>query len=277
MADGGPMRLVIGAWKEGQARTEAALAAAETAFDYLARIARFRKMLSLPAGRIQEKPEDEIARRMLRSVRRIGDADLTPMAAVAGTLADFVADGLLERGMTKVVVDNGGDVAVRLSGNESVTIGIRPDIRQQEISHVLRLDARLPSWGIATSGLGGRSFTRGIASAVTTISREASMADAAATAIANVCFVVDDRIVQVPAEDLDPNTDLMGIPVTVRVGSLSPEKVAMAVQNALLKAEALKKAGAIIGALIACQKIFAVTEGFHELTISSPLCKRGDA
>ena len=256
----GPMRLVIQAWKDGQLQIETAKEAGKISFSFLERVARLRRLLSVPANDIQELPDDKIARKMIQSTKAIGDKDLTPMAAVAGTIADFVADWLFDRGMTKVVVDNGGDVSVRLSRSESVTVGIRSDILRQEISHVLRLDAQQASWGITTSGVGGRSFTRGIASAVTAIARNASMADAAATAIANACYIDDERIVQVPAEQLDPDTDLIGVPVTVQVGPLGPEKISIAVMNALQKAERLSRADVIIAALIASGNIFSSTE-----------------
>jgi ApbE superfamily uncharacterized protein (UPF0280 family) len=166
--------------------------------------------------------------------------------------------------MTKVVVDNGGDIAVRLRGREAVTIGIRTDIRRPAVSHVIRLDSRSASWGITTSGVGGRSFTRGIASAVTTIAGKASVADAAATAIANACMVEDKEILQVPAQQLDPNTDLIGIPVTVKVGALSSDKIRLAVQKALQKAEHLSQKNIIAGALIAAGANVATTANMQE-------------
>jgi ApbE superfamily uncharacterized protein (UPF0280 family) len=264
MVDCGPMRLVIQAFKDGQPQTDPAQEAAGDALIYLERVARLKKTLSLPAHRIRKLPEDEIAVRMCRSVLAIGDDDLTPMAAVAGTIADFVADRLYRQAMSKVVVDNGGDIAVRLRGRESVTIGIRTDIRRPAVSHVIRLDSRSASWGITTSGVGGRSFTRGIASAVTTIAGTASVADAAATAIANACMVADNKILQVPAQQLDPNTDLIGIPVTVKVGALSSDKIRLAVQKALQKAEHLAQKNIIGGALIAAGANVATTANMQD-------------
>jgi ApbE superfamily uncharacterized protein (UPF0280 family) len=264
MVDCGPMRLVIQAFKDGQPQTDPAKEAAGDALSYLERVARLKKTLSMPAHRIRKLPDDEIAVRMCRSVLAIGDDDLTPMAAVAGTLADFVADRLYRQGMTKVVVDNGGDIAVRLRGREAVTIGIRTDIRRPAVSHVIRLDSRSASWGITTSGVGGRSFTRGIASAVTTIAGKASVADAAATAIANACMVEDKEILQVPAQQLDPNTDLIGIPVTVKVGALSSDKIRLAVQKALQKAEHLSQKNIIAGALIAAGANVARTANMQD-------------
>jgi len=264
MVDSGPMRLVIQAFKDGQPQTEPAREAAGDALSYLERVARLKKTLSIPARRIRKLPDDQIAVRMCRSVLAIGDDDLTPMAAVAGTIADVVADRLYRQGMTKVVVDNGGDIAVRLRGREAVTIGVRTDIRRPEMSHIIRLDSRCASWGITTSGVGGRSFTRGIASAVTTIAGKASVADAAATAIANACMVEDNRILQVPAQQLDPNTDIIGIPVTVKVGALSSDKIRLAVQKALRKAEHLSQNYIIAGALIAAGENVATTANMQE-------------
>ena len=148
----------------------------------------------------QARPQDDLALQMLNSVAVVGDQDLTPMAAVAGTIADAVANWLFKNGLTRVIVDNGGDIAVRLAKEQTVNVGVRPDIRSLTVSHVLRLDARMPSWGVTSSGFGGRSFTRGIASAVTALAGSASFADAASTAIANACFVESENIQQIPAK-----------------------------------------------------------------------------
>ena len=194
MAEYGPMRLVISAFVGKVPQPEMGKRAAEESFKYLEQVARLRGLLRRRYTEIPENLEDSIAGKMIRSVLAVGDKDLTPMAAVAGTIADAVADFLFNRGMTRVVVDNGGDVAVRLLGDASVTVGIRQKVDKQEISNVIALDSKLPSWGVTTSGLGGRSLTRGVASAATVIAESASMADAAATAIANASFVEDEQV-----------------------------------------------------------------------------------
>ena len=191
------------------------------------------------------------------------------MAAVAGTIADAVADWLFARGSTKVVVDNGGDIAIRLAAGQTATVGIRPQVNSFDISHIAWLDGRQSSWGVTTSGLGGRSFTRGIASAVTVMANRAGMADAAATSIANACFVEDGSIRQVPAEHLDPNTDLKGVNVTVDVGPLNYDKKTQAVKMALLKAETLCRQQLIVGAFIAIEDVFRMTKRAEKLI--SPL------
>ncbi len=264
-AECGPMRLAIRAWKDNRPQQELGRQAAEVSFTYLEAVAKHQALLSKLAEQIQSLPEDDLAKRMVESVRAVGDIDLTPMAAVAGTIADAVADWLFNRGSTKVVVDNGGDISIRLAANETVAVGIRPQITSLDLSHVANLDDRQPSWGVTTSGRGGRSFTRGIASAVTVIADNASIADAAATSIANACFVEDDSIVQIPAEQMDPNTDLKGVNVTVDVGLLSPGKKIQAVQTALSKADTLCRQKLIGGVLIALEDVFVMTGSVEEL------------
>ena len=268
LAECGPMRLIIGAWKVGQPQLDLAARAAKRAFGFLARIATYRLTLSLPPADIGALPNDDLAVRMVTSVRAIGDDDLTPMAAVAGTIADAVADWLFDQGASRVIVDNGGDIAIRLAEGEAVTVGVRPKLTSHEISHVMTLDGSSASWGVTTSGLGGRSFTRGIASAVTTLSVNASIADAASTAIANACFVEDDSISQVPADRIDPNTDLSGLRVTMNAGSLSPTKMMTAIGRAQHKADRLTQRGVIIGALIALDKVVTVTNGMKPYALS---------
>ncbi|MFO7496124.1 MAG: hypothetical protein R6X05_10895 [Desulfobacterales bacterium] len=254
LAENGPMRMVIQAWEGKTARLDLASEAADYAFACLARVARQLAVLKQRPGAIDRLPPEPLAREMIASVRAVGDADLTPLAAVAGTLADAVADRLFGQGLSRVIVDNGGDIAIRLAAGETTRVGLRPEIAHPEISHVLILDGRHTTWGVATSGLGGRSFTCGIASAVTAVARSASLADAAATAVANACFAAGADVVRVPAVQLDPNTDISELLVTVAVGSLTRAQRAEALSNALKKAERLTQRGVIRGALVAVGK-----------------------
>jgi len=263
LAECGPMRLVIRAWKGNEPQIDLVRQAAAESFTYLERIARFRSELSRPFLDIKVQPQDDLAKEMLYSVEIIGDGDLTPMAAVAGTIADAVANWLFEREATKVIVDNGGDIAVRLAEGESVTVGVRPRVTSRHISHVITLDSGRSAWGVTTSGMGGRSLTRGIASAVTVLSTKASVADAAATAIANACFVIDDRIIQLPAEKIDPTSDLKDIPVTTEVGPLSSEKILAAINSARQKADDFSQKGIIDGAFIALGSVYEMTGGMR--------------
>jgi len=260
----GPMRLVIRAWNKTQPQISPARRAAEASILYLERIARCRPLLSRPWPQIKDLCDDELAQRMVTSVKTIGDGDLTPMAAVAGTIADAVADWLFERGLTRVIVDNGGDIAVRLAEGEKITVGVRPHVASPLISHVIRLDSSRSAWGVTTSGMGGRSFTRGIASAVTVLADNASLADAAATAVANSCFVADKGILQLPAEKIDPNSDLRSTLITAEVGRLSSEKILAAINNARQKADEFSQKGIIVGAFIALAGVYAMTNGMKK-------------
>jgi hypothetical protein len=262
LVENGPLRLVIQVFSGEVAETELAKEAAEIAFDCLAGVAKAQHILRQRHSWITREPEDDIAAAMLASVRRIGDEDLTPMAAVAGTIADFVADWLFSHNVTRVIVDNGGDIAIRLQEGETVRVGIRPDVESREITHSILLDSRLSSWGVNTSGMGGRSLTRGIASAVTVFADSSSIADAAATAIANACFAEDENIRQIPARMVDPDSDLGDMPVTVRASGLSPKTVAEALKNGLEKAMVVQRQGEIRGALLAVGGKYVQTPGF---------------
>jgi ApbE superfamily uncharacterized protein (UPF0280 family) len=158
-------------------------------------------------------------------------------------------------------VDNGGDIAVRLADGETVTVGVRPQVISRHISHVIYLDSGRSTWGVTTSGVGGRSLTRGIASAVTVLANNASVADAAATAIGNACYVQDDLIIQMPAEKIDPTSDLKDIPATTEVGPLSSEKILTAINSARKKADNLAQKGFIVGAFIALGGVYTMTDG----------------
>ncbi len=269
LAECGPMRLVIRAWQNSRPQIALCRQAAQVSFSYLEAIARHQIILGTPVEQIAVLPPNHLAKRMIQSVKTVGDADLTPMAAVAGTIADAVADWLFARGPTKVVVENGGDIAIRLAAGQTATVGIRPQMNSLDISHIANLDDRRSSWGVTTSGLGGRSFTRGIASAVTVIAENASIADAAATSIANACFVEDDHILQIPAEQMDPNTDLKGVNVTVDVGFLNADKKIQAVKSALSKTDDLYRQECIVGALIALEDVLVMNESIEELVAPS--------
>lgn len=197
-------------------------------------------------------------RLMVESVQATGDNTLTPMAAVAGTFSDLVADWLVAKGATKVMINNGGDIAVRLLGNEETKVGLTPSIEAPSFTHILPLSVKDGIGGIATSGLGGRSFTKGIASAVTVLATTARIADSCATLIANHCYADDPGITRVPAEILDPNTDIPGHLVITKAQNLKAETKRLALSNALAKAEELKTRGVIRGAIIFVDDLVAM-------------------
>ena len=125
------------------------------------------------------------------------------MAAVAGSVAEEIlgamvreADGLIAPMSTMAATSR-----CILRKAERFTVGLidRPD--QQGLMRTTVIDADDPSRGIATSGRHGRSFSLGIADAVTVLARTASQADAAATIIANaVDLPGHPAILRVPAQ-----------------------------------------------------------------------------
>jgi hypothetical protein len=121
--------------------------------------------------------------------------------------------------------------------------------------------------GVATSGLGGHSFTKGIATAATVFAENAGYADAAATFIGNRTNIEDPAIERRPAEQINPLTDIPGHLVTYRVGTLSREKRLRALQNGLEAAEFLRTRKVIQDALIAIHEEVVMTEGLREKII----------
>jgi ApbE superfamily uncharacterized protein (UPF0280 family) len=188
------------------------------------------------------------------------EPDLTPLAAVAGSASDVVAEFMISQGGSKIIVDNGGDIAIRLKEGEIVKVGVKTDINAKLPTYLIPIDFTMGVGGVATSGLGGRSFTKGIASGATVLSENASLSDAAATVIGNFTNVVDPTIKRSLAENIYPDTDIAGQWVTTDVGRLSQKKIEKALKNGLSKACSLYRKGFIKGALIAVKGKVAWTE-----------------
>jgi hypothetical protein len=180
------------------------------------------------------------------------DCFITPMAAVAGSVAEEILGAMLRAApLERAYVNNGGDIALHLAGGERFSVGLmdRPD--RHGVMRTMTVDADMPVRGIATSGRHGRSFSLGIADAVTVLARNASQADAAATVIANA---VDLRghsaILRVPANELQPDSDLGARLVTRDVGSLAEDEVEQALEAGAMLARDLLTAGLIDGAAL---------------------------
>jgi uncharacterized protein len=194
-----------------------------------------------------------VARRMHAAVAPFAaDHFITPMAAVAGSVAEEILGAIvLEARLERAYVNNGGDIALHLAKGERFTVGLidRPD--RQGLMRTAIIDADDPSRGIATSGRHGRSFSLGIADAVTVLARTASQADAAATIIANAIDLPGHPAIQrVPAHDLQPDSDLGARLVTRGVGWLSGDEVAAALDAGAICARALLAAALIDGAAL---------------------------
>jgi hypothetical protein len=177
---------------------------------------------------------------------------ITPMAAVAGAVAEEILGAMLQSAqLHHAYVNNGGDIALHLCEGEHFTIGLaeRPDALGLMRTMIVHHDD--PSRGVATSGRHGRSFSLGIADAVTVLARTASQADAAATIIANaVDLPLHPAVIRCPANDLQPDSDLGARLVTRDVGKLSTNEVEVALEAGAACAQKLLAAGLIEGAAL---------------------------
>ena len=124
-----------------------------------------------------------VAQAMIGAVRAVNEETLTPMAAVAGAIADAVKAHLSAQEPDYLSVNNGGDISVLNLTEKAVRIGIG-DINRGAISRTMKID-NLSDFGLATSGFGGRSFTLGLADMVSVVAPTGALADAAATYICN--------------------------------------------------------------------------------------------
>jgi hypothetical protein len=209
---------------------------------------KIKKMDHLPA----------VGRDMVEAVKRVDEGSLTPMAAVAGAVADRLVADLKEQGLDYVSVNNGGDIAIWNERRRTLRIGLG-DIRLgRGLPYTLRIGA-FKEFGVATSGFGGRSFTLGIAEMGTVIAEKSAVADAAATFICNRTNVKAPGIIRQRAVNLDPRTDIPDDLVTVQVGELKDEQVQAALEEGLQAAFRLKREGVIYGAVIILKGIIVST------------------
>ena len=261
----GPIDLVISA--DGDA---AALASA-----HAAAWQRFEQVLpelvqELPLLRqaVSSKATDcplkgPVARRMWQACRPYAMDFITPMAAVAGSVAQEIIACYQRPGIARAWVNNGGDIAMHLTPGQSLKVGLYADIARLDVAQLqdqllldgqFSVEAAMPVRGVATSGWRGRSFSMGIADSVTVLAHTAAQADAAATVIANAVNVNDARVQRAPAASLKDDSDLGQRLVTINVPPLPPALVLQALQAGLATARALQSEGLIDSALLVCQQ-----------------------
>ncbi len=207
-----------------------------------------------PALRLQ----GPVARAMLRACRPFAldfGLFITPMAAVAGAVADHLVAHFARPGVTRAYINNGGDIALYLTAGAAFDIGVVSDIAAPALDGGLRIDAADAVRGVATSGWRGRSFSFGIADSVTVLAADAAAADAAATLIANHVDVDSPLIGRAPASNLRDDTDLGDRLVTVDVPPLPPALVQRALDHGAAFARACLERGLINGALLTLQGV----------------------
>jgi len=103
--------------------------------------------------------QGNVARRMYDVVAPFAaGCFITPMAAVAGSVAEEILAAMTENTqLARAYVNNGGDIALHLVGGEHFTVGLtdRPDA--SGLLRTMIIDAEDPTRGVATSGRHGRS------------------------------------------------------------------------------------------------------------------------
>ena len=218
-----------------------------------------------------------VARRMHAAVAPFAaDSFITPMAAVAGSVAEEILGAmLLIAPLDRAYVNNGGDIALHLAGGEQFSVGLmdRPD--RHGVMRTMTVDADMPVRGIATSGRHGRSFSLGIADAVTVLARTASQADAAATVIANaVDLPGHSAILRVTANELQPDSDLGTRLVTRDVGPLAEDEIEQALEAGAARARDLLTSGLIEGAALRLLGETRVIGASGSAALSSPALQR---
>jgi len=214
--------------------------------------------LSSPEG-AAAAPAGPVARRMVAACRAhaTGGRFLTAMAAVAGSVAEELIGCFAEPRIRRAYVNDGGDIAVHLAPDASFEVGLFTDpahgLAGLPLDGSFRVDAASPVRGIATSGWRGRSFSLGIADAVTVLATSASRADAAATVVANAVDVDDPRIVRRPAGAVRDDSDLGERLITCAVPRLPEALVAQALESGRRVALREIAAGRIVAALLCLQ------------------------
>ncbi|HEX7864551.1 MAG TPA: UPF0280 family protein [Variovorax sp.] len=273
----GPIDIVAEAHGDPYAVAAAHDAAWARFVHVLDELVRELPLLRLPVTE-KMRPRNVVARRMWDACAAFSPMFITPMAAVAGSVAQELIAFYERPGIERAWINNGGDIALHLAPGQSARVGVFADIARFDWrSHVdggsgilttdgqFELRADQPVRGVATSGWRGRSFSLGIADSVTVLAATAAQADAAATVIANAVDVDDDAIARRPANECKDDSDLGDTLVTVDVPTLAPERVRSALDTGVVCAKVLQKGGLVWAVLLVCQGQWRLVE---------PLCSK---
>lgn len=197
---------------------------------------------------------DATSQQMISAAKRFTGHFVTPMAAVAGAVADTILAAMKKTdGLHKIYVNNGGDIAFHLAPGQHMQIGVVPTLAAATPDASLCVTGGDGIGGIATSGWDGHSMSQGIADAVTVIAASGAIADVAATLVANQVDCIDEGIERCPARDLDPDSDLGERLVTVKAGKLSESAINNALDRGEQFAMNLIRRGIIQGTLLSLQ------------------------
>lgn len=225
----GPIDIVLQAFGATSQVHEAYRAASDRFLRVLDELCAELPLLREPVLPSSLAPAGRIARRMFHAVLPYAaNVFITPMAAVAGAVAEEILHSMnvAAPGLSRAYVNDGGDIALHIGDGEHFSVGMADRPEQPSLFGTMLLGSAQPVRGIATSGWRGRSFSFGIADAVTVLARTAAIADAAATIIGNaVDLPSHPAIIRRAARELAPDSDLRDRLVTVEVGRLTTQEV----------------------------------------------------
>lgn len=252
----GPIDVVVEAFGEVREVEVAYRAAAARFVGILDELCSELEFLRRPTCVDGDLPSGTVARRMVAAVRPYAPQTfITPMAAVAGAVAEEILAAMTSTAkLSRAYVNDGGDIALYLDADETFVVGMveRPD--RASLFGTTTIKSADPIRGIATSGWRGRSFSLGIADAVTVLADRAAMADAAATIVANaVDLPGHPRVGRARAIDLAPDSDLRERLVTQAVGELMSSEIREALEAGISVAESLCNSGLIRAAALNLQ------------------------
>lgn len=252
----GPIDVVLKAFGAPGAVQRAQRAAARLFPSILPELCAELPLLRVPLGNTP-RPQSPVGRRMSAACAPFAGVFITPMAAVAGAVADELLAAMLDAApLDRAYVNDGGDIALFCAPEHALDIAVAGDFGRGPVparSGTIRIRHGDGIGGIATSGALGRSFSLGIADSVTVLAADAAAADAAATLIANAVNCDDPAIERRPAMELDPDIDLRERLVTVAIGPLSPATVRAALHAGLARARAYRARGLIVDAALTLQ------------------------
>ncbi|MGI9332060.1 MAG: UPF0280 family protein [Gammaproteobacteria bacterium] len=259
----GPIDLVIEA-DGSESEVNQAYSRARERFDsVLDELVRELGTLREPLGAERPEVAGPVALRMVDAAWPHRDELVTPMIAVAGAVADEVLGAMIDKGtLRRAYVNNGGDIAVHLTPGACFRVGLVSEVERATMAGCVRIEFANPVRGIATSGWRGRSFSFGIADAVTVLGVNAAAADVSATLIANavnadndlaVSRRADDPVRRTPANAVADWTDLGGRPVTVAVGALPCAIVERSLDAGAVRAAAAFASGEVTAAALFLQ------------------------
>jgi uncharacterized protein len=249
----GPIDVILEAFGTTSEITSAYDAAARRFVSVLDELCGELSILRQPLTADSRRPAGTVARRMARAVAPYAARTfITPMAAVAGAVAEEMLAAMTGAvHLQRAYVNDGGDIALHLEPGQQFVVGMidRPD--RASLFSTAVLEASEPVRGIATSGWRGRSFSLGIADAVTVLADQAAMADAAATIIANaVDLPKHPNVFRVRARDVAPDNDLGDHLVTQGVGDLTAQEIGTALGGGETLARTLLTEGLIRAAAL---------------------------